>query len=112
VLDSNSHEMLGRPGRFGRGGRVVTASGLQGWARLGLVCVIGLIYLFLYKTIPVEVPVQVPYEKWESAAGAARDKVRKTWNAKGVQDILNSTLGASLAIPSPRIDLLTFKPAV
>ena len=85
--------MIGRPGRFGPSGRVVTPSGLQRWTKLSLVLVVGLVYLFLYKTIPVEVQVPVPYERWESAAGAAREKVRKTWNAKGVQDILNSTLG-------------------
>ena len=93
--------MLARTGRFGPGGRVVTASGLQRWAKLGLLFVVGLVYLFLYKSIPVEAPVQGQYEKWESAAGAAREKVRKTWNAKGVQDILNSTLGVCLPDISP-----------
>lgn len=60
--------------------------------KLAIGLIIACTYTLLYIRVPVNVPVQ--YERWEQVA---RDTVRKTWAAKGVHEVLNSTLGVSAA---------------
>jgi hypothetical protein len=91
MLLSQTPDMLRSRGRFGPGRRLPR---IRRWLKLAaLVAVVLFCFFRVHRSGSNEAPAS--YEKLEQAAGAARDKVRKTWNAKGIHDTANSTLGVS-----------------